>query len=79
MKLEMWGRGRDLWYRSNSDLGDCATGGDEMSVTEKEIEAGKMGCGDGEAPGEHQHNWEEEQLKRFLLTEAKKKKRGRQS
>lgn len=50
-----------------------------MSVTEKEIEAGKMGCGDGEAPGEHQHNWEEEQLKRFLLTEAKKKKKKRAS
>lgn len=31
----------------------------------------KMGCGNGEAPGEHKQNQEEEQLKCFLLTEGK--------
>lgn len=36
----------------------------------------KMGCCDGQAPGEHQHDREEEQLKCFRLAEGKK---GRQS
>lgn len=31
-----------------------------------------MGCGDGEAPGEHQHNQEEEQLRLFYWQRKKK-------